>query len=294
MISGPQLPRTRAGLLELLAHHLGEMERGLEVVALGLELDPSCTVDVLAKDAAGGPVLAFAVDQDSEAELPSTVLATRAWLATGRAALARACPAEGLDWERDPRLVALALDLQCGTLQVLAELPKGAVEVYRVLPFRVGGQVVVSIQSLLGEGAMQAENTLRVPTGVTNPEARSLGSRYLDLVGRLDPEIRVEGDRYFRVLRYGGQTLAELGLRDGHLQVKVPADEGVAEMELQTRQDCTVAVDRTARRFLECEAPTPGQTGSSAMEPLQRSIEDAQRLSDDEVVSLGASIDDDG
>ncbi len=313
MISGPVFPRTRDGLLDLLERQADCIERGLVVVDRDLEFDGGA-IEALAKDAGGRPVFVLFIDPQAPADIGARVLAARAWLAVGLPLLARARPRTGLDYGQPPRLIALGFDLSTSALQQLAELPAGAIEVLQLRPFRIGGEVLVGVQALLGVTGLAPDEGFHVPSGITAPAARALAARYLDLMQRLEPKLEVGGDRYSRSFRCGGAPLADLSLHDGVLRVCVGAG-GPGEVEvlqLATRADCARAVDRIARGYLrravadaapsgewgrapDGEAATPEPIAARlSLEPLRRSTVAARQLTEEEYTILGEPVEEDG
>lgn len=303
MISGPVLPKTHAGLGELIECHLESVESGLRLLQRDLEFDSGWSVEALAHDAARRPVFLFTVDEGTAVELPTRLLAVRAWIATAGPLLARFLPADGVDYDLEPRLVVLGFEIPQSLTRALSDL-RGPVEVYQVRSVRIAGETRVGAIPLLGAGVIGSEDSLCPPSGVRD-SARTMSVRFLEVVERLDPSMRVLGDRYSRRFWVGGRLLAELYLRGGALQVNVPERYVGA---LRSRSDCDAALDHVMRRFLEiqsvdgaADAPAVGVEDRREMPSVDRSVSlerlrevvDSSQLSSEEYSVLGDSGSDD-
>ena len=301
MISGPVLPKTRVGLQEFVESYLDTIEFGLTIVERDLELEAGLSIEVLARDAAGRPVLVFAVDPDSWRAVPTRVLAARAWVAAGAQLLARFVPSEGIDYDLPPRLVVVGFELSADLLQLLADV-RGEVEVYQAQSLRVGGRQCVGVVPRAGAGVTGLENSYQPPSGVAD-QARTLSVRFLDVVRRLDSSLQVIGDRYSRRFSLAGSLLAELYLERGVMCVRLP---GMSPLLLRSKADCNVALDHLMRRYLDLNGvggsaadvsidtpPHPRELrDSGTLQRLRESI-DASQLSSEEYSVLGDSGSDD-
>lgn len=306
MISGPVFPRNGEGLSELVDSHLDEIEHGMVLVERDLEFSPDCRVDALAKDAAGRPVFLFFAQQDAEALLPGRILTASAWLVSGMPLLRSFVTHDGLEYGEAPRMIVLGFDLHASVLQQLGQLREVGVEVYQYCSVRVSGSERGGVFPVLGACALGEDGPRQLPDGVRDPQARTLGGRFLDLMRRLDPDVQVTGDRYSRTFSYGTDVLAELSLRDGHLCVRVPE---VPESDLRTQEDGQAIAEAVTRRFLALDgmnSPEPDPKRTLATSSVVRSagrpdlslerlrdVADSAQLSPEEYSVLGESGPDD-
>jgi hypothetical protein len=314
MISGPLCPRNREGLRELMELHLAEVERGLLIVEVDVELESGCSIDGLAMDAAGRPVLLFAADGEGADELPAHVLAARAWLSgSGSALLARFVSRDGLDWALAPRFVVLAFEMRPLLQAQLADLSHLGVEVYQVRSFRLGGRQLIGAVPLTAVAPAPHSEPFACTRalGGSPDSATDAALRFLDLMQRLDTAIEVRNDGDTRRLCVAGCRLAELAVVDGVPTVHVPAGAGhaangaapVAPMAFELRCDSDVrdAVDRTIARYLTIlharaadDAPRVADEVPARSEPrsplerLRRACADS-RITPEEYSVLGES-----
>jgi hypothetical protein len=295
MISGPVLTRTREDLRGVTRRYLDRIERGLRVVQDDLVFDDACRVDALARDAQGSPVLLFLVLPEEDRDLPARVLDAASWVAANPRLLAQALPLRGVDYARPPRVLVVGFDLPEPLLARLGALRLASLDVFRVQWFLAGGETKVGVVPLIGAAARGDDEGFRVPTGLEEPQHRSLCTRLLDLLQRIDPQIAVRGDRFSRRFSIGGRPLAELWSGGDELRLGIGDEQsdGREELALATWDDCEAAADRVMRRYLECCKAAPDVGSAEASPPsfagIRSSVARAQ-LSREEYAVLGESL----
>lgn len=292
MISGPIPARTREGLRDVTRRHLEAAERGLVLVQDDLLFEGSCRVDALARDAHGTPVLLFLVMPEEDRDVPARVLDAQAWMIANPRLLAQALPLRGVHYDRPPRVVVVGFEIPEALLARLQALRLASLDVYQVSWFSAGGELNVGMVPIVGTAMSGDEDGFRVPTGIEDPRQRSLCSRFLDLLQRLDPGLEVFGDRFSRRFSLAGRTLGELRQVDGGLQFEVPRQHGPAAVfALADWGDCEAAADSAMRRYLACstEVAVPAdEVGALSFSTIRRSVAQAQ-LSREEYSALGGS-----
>lgn len=291
MISGPILTRTRDGLRNVLRQHLEGAERGLVVVQDDLLFEGGCRVDALARDAHGTPVLLFLVMPEEDRDLAGRVLDAQAWMTANPRLLAQALPLRGVRYDQAPRVVVVGFEIPEALLGRLATLRLPSLDVYQVSWFSAGGELKVGMVPLVGAALAGEQDGFRVPAGIDDPRQRSLCSRFLDLLQRLDPGLEVFGDRFSRRFSLAGRAVGELRQVDGRLQFEVPrGDQAAAVFELSSWSDCEGAADAAMRRYLACSVPTSEPVddlvGPPSFSSIRRSVAQVQ-LSREEYSALG-------
>jgi len=303
MISGPTIPRTPDGVRGLIHRHLGVAEHGLALVVEDLELGEGCTVDALARDAAGAPMLVFGSIPAEARNLPARVLGAYTWFQSHGRFLVREYTKQGLDPQARVRLLVLGLDFLADTLRDLESLALAELQVHQFCSFSVGGELRVGATRLLGgEGRERGEaddpsTMFQVPSGVPPGPAADRCACFLDLVRRMDPRLTACGDRFSRQFHLGGRHLAELAVADGTPRVRL----GDGEHALDTMEDCLTVVDRLVRQLLTAEVPPqkgphPGPAGPVdrlqgldegrfSLEPIRQTVA-AATISPDEYSAL--------
>ena len=302
MISGPVIPRTREGLWGQILSRPELLEHGLQLVAQDLSLHEACTVDGVARDASGRAVLLFAVVGGEAVGLPVKVLEAHSFLQRNGRVLARALPESGIRFADAWRIAVVSMGLSEACLRQISGLGLERVEVYEVEPFTLDGEARLVVRPVLGHRARGGEDGLHVPSGLLEPAARELAARFLQLLGRMDPKIRVDGDRFSRRLTVGTARLADLWVDEDRIFVRV----GEETAELHGEEDHLEIVDLVLRRYLELLAArqrgrsvqTVGnvarnvgvgvEEGGLSLEPLRRSVAET-RISREEFSALGDS-----
>ena len=305
MIRGPVLPQAREGLWSLVSVRLDQIERGLTLVMESFD----CTggqlgvVEGLARDAAGGPVLVV-LALDGDALLVPRVLAAADFLQRVGDALVEAVPEAQLTVGARGRVLAIGTDVSHAAIEALRRLPVAGLQVCRLEPFRVAGSERFAVRHLaIGAPAAVAPESEPVADLDLPGELAGLWSSCRDLCARIDPAVRLVGDRYSRRILWRGALLGEVCYASGGLQAKV--GDGAA-MSLRVVNDVRNFVDQLLRRYarmagLHGENPnntvcvTPEATRSaSANRMVQRGGSEglraavaAAKLSSEEYSALG-------
>ena len=255
MISGPVFPRNQNGLRELMKRHLGEIERGLDLVEQDLELEAGFVIDALGCDAANRPVFLFAVDRDGERDAPMRVLSTRGWLNANTPLLRRLLPDSGIDFEQTPRFVVVTFEVSDALAKQVRDCAPGC-EIYEIQCVRIGGRARVGAMPRLGAASPDVEDSFALPSGVERAVDRTVCVRFMDLLKRIEPDLDIRGDRYSRHFRFAGESLAELEVQGAGVVVRAVVDrEGATrEIPLTSVDDCVEAVDCVMRHYLTVAA----------------------------------------
>lgn len=245
MIRGPVLTLSRDGLWRLVRQRTGLLERGLRIVAEQLELGAGdvAPVDGLARDAAGNPVLLF-VAEERDATLPARVLSAHAFWQRNHKGLARALPEADLQDASRCRLCVVGPQLGDEVAQALRRLQLADLEIAEVDVFRVAGQDRVVVHWALGHDSDRAGDPA-VPV-----RERDLLAAFDQFVHRLDPAIRVDGDRFSRRAAFDGHVLGECWFEAGAVHVTA---NGGAPQRIDRLADLRQVVDALARRYLQLQ-----------------------------------------
>jgi hypothetical protein len=269
MISGPVIPWTREGLWGQILKNPDLLEQGLGIVAHDLQLRDNCTVDGVARDAGGRAVLLLAAIGTENPGIPVSVLEAHAFMERNAAVLARVLPDSGIRFTDGWRVVVVGLDLPPACLERISALGLERVEVLEIEPFSLDGKARIVVRPVLGHRANGGEDGLHVPTGLIDPERRSLCASFLQRLRRMDSNLRVEGDRFSRRLTTGGAALAELRVEGNRVFVQV----GQESLELVGDEECLEIVDLVLRRYLGLLAtPAPGNPAREVVEPAASGV----------------------
>ncbi len=141
-------PGSAAELREQVREQLGQLDRGLRVVAEDV-MGVASPIDLLALDSRGGAVaLVIARNRDEEAALLTRSLAHRAWLATRLRDWAKLAPELGAAEDEPVRAILLAPEFGEETRAAARALGAGIVELVRYVPLRVGGRAGLLLEPL--------------------------------------------------------------------------------------------------------------------------------------------------
>ena len=248
MIRGPILPQLRESLWTLVSTRLDLVERGLELVLEGLDCSGGQLglVEGLARDASGAPVLVvLAVDGD--ALLTARVLAAADFLQRLGDALVAAVPEARLCPGAAGRVLVVGTEAASASLDSLGRLPVPSLQVCRLEPFRIAGGERFAVR-WLPSAQVSANAVAAAPPFVVPADQRDLWKSVQELCNRIDPAVRVDGDRYWRRISWQGRLLAEVRLVDGVLRAEVG---GAAPSELSIASDVRSFGDLLLRRFVE-------------------------------------------
>jgi len=298
MIRGPIVPLSREGLWRLVQQRPELLERGLRVVAESLELGGAGAglVDGLMRDASGAAVLVFATDE-RDAGLPARVLAALAFWRRNAAAMPRALPEGDLRNIGSCRLVIVGTALPADVLATLERLQLQELEIVEVESFKVGGSERLALRSVRGRLAVASGAPIDEAIGAP---ALELMRAFVALVGKLDPRIRVDGDRFSRRASIDGQPLGECWFAEDRVHVAV---DGESPSVVQGDADLRRLGDRIVRRYLAAigqpvatvRQVTAARDGDAAdarggFDSLRASMS-AARLTPDECMALGEGED---
>jgi hypothetical protein len=250
MICGPPQAGGREGLLHLLRNRAGTIEHGLRL--LQEDLDCGAGVDGICRDALGRAVLVLLADGD--AGLPACVLQAHAFWTRNAQALERALPELGIAFAPF-RILVLGHMFDRLMLEALDRLRVPELSVCELEPFRIGGQDHVAVRMLLG-GSVSPELD-----NSADPALRARWSELLSLLARLDPAVRVVGDRYARRAALRGRNLCEFWCADGQLVGVVP---GTAPRPLRGPSELRAFGDAVLRRYLELGAGSQMEMNAGA------------------------------
>lgn len=285
MIRGPILPQTRDGLWRLVASHLEVLERGLSLVVEDLDCSGGQlgAVDGLARDASGAPVLLM-VAIESDPLLPARVLSALEFLERVGDALGTAVPEAGFAVGAAGRVVVVGAGTSPLPSRLLRHLPTGVVEWCRLEPFRIGGTERFAVRWVAIGNAEGVANGNAEAAGAGPGNQGGAGSsvalgepwqRIAQACTRLDPAVRIDGDRFWRRVTWQGRVLAEVVARDGGLAGSV---HGHAERPIVTQADVREFIDQIVRRFAALAGlgdTGRGDGGGGPVAPIGRTREEA-------------------
>lgn len=294
MIRGPVLPLVREGLWRIVQQHPEWFEHGLKLVVEGLDLgsDGLGRVDGLMRDARGGPVLVFTTDPNDSA-LPARIVAAHGFWARNAAGMSRALPEAALRCGQRCRLLVIGTGLSTAVDEALRRLQLAELEVVEVDRFQVGGQDRLVLRPVHG----QPGGSGPPPIDATVAEQeRAVFAAFDAFVQKIDPKIRVDGDRFSRRASLEGRALGECWFADDRVLGLVT---GQPPQPLESDDDLRALVDRIARRYLAIlagPAGKPAVPAPAAVPPragglasLRASVHAAARLSDEEFHALGTA-----
>jgi hypothetical protein len=238
MICGPA-QSGRDALIQLLRNRAGMVEHGLRLMQEELDCGHGSSVDGICRDALGRAVLVLL--EDPESSLPGRVLQAHGFWTRNADALERALPELGIAFTPF-RILVLGQRFDRVALEALERLRLPELSVCELEPFRIGGQDRIAVRLLVG-GSVSPE----LDAGA-EPGLRARWSELLALLARLDPAVRVLGDRYSRRAALRGRNLCEFWCADGQLVGVVP---GTAPRALPGAAEVRTFGDAVLRRYLE-------------------------------------------
>lgn len=307
MISGPTLPGTRDAVWQLVRNRVDRLERGLRLAVDDLEVAPGAVIDGLCRDADGQPVAVLSASASDGDAFAGQVLTVQRFLREAAQGLAGLLPDCRVRFTGNARVMVVGTEPSAVLRDVLVPMAADGVELFRLHSVRVGGELRWMVQPLLGpqaEGGGSAGNAVAkaqvgghrigagdpgdpehglqvVPEGVVDQGLRSVCHAFLRVAARLDPGVTVRGDRFSRIVEYGGERLAELQYVDRRVLVLLP---GGVRVELLTQDDALAAADGMIRFFLattgawgdEVEAPAGDGCVEAPSEPVAGGALDPQ------------------
>ncbi len=269
MIRGSVLPLQRDGLWRLVRQRTGLFERGLRIVAEQIEFGASGlpAVDGLLRDAGGAPVLVFATD-DRDATLAARVLAAHSFWQRNSSGMARALPEADLRDGSSCRLLVVGVGIRSENLAALSRLQIPELQVVEVDTFRVSGQDRIVIRTLHGSSVGAGGPEL---DGALGDSGRRVFAAFEQFLQRLDPKIRVEGDRFSRRASLDGHLLADLWYADDAVHALVC---GGVNRRIDADADLREVCDQLARRYLQVHGPAPAGCDTTADARIAEPSED--------------------
>jgi hypothetical protein len=271
MIRGPVLPQMREGLWALVAGHLDAIETGLSLVLEDLDCSGGHlgTVEGLARDASGAPVLLM-LAIDGDVLLSARVLSASEFLSRVGGSLAHAVPEGNFAPGTLGRVLVIGTEAAAASIEALRRLPLPSVGLCRLEPFRVAGAERFAV-SWLTSGPVPAEKATPVSVEFAVPENHRADWRTIEqLCGRLDPAVRIDGDRFLRRITWHGRLLGEVCSADGGL--RGCGADGIGHSLLSPR-DVREFGDRLVRRYADL-AGLAFEGASPACAPAARSREE--------------------
>jgi hypothetical protein len=295
MICGPTLVNGREGLRQLLRERAGMIEHGLRLLQEDLDCGQGRAIDGVGRDAVGRAVLVLVGDA-GDCGLPARVLQAQAFCLRNAEALERALPELGIAFVPF-RILVIGQAFDRFVLDALEGLRVPELTVCELEPFRIGGQDKIAVRMLCG-GTASGELDAGAEAGL-----RARWSELLSLLTRLDPAVRVVGDRFARRAALRGRNLCEFWCADGQLFGVVP---GAAPRPLRGSVDLRAFGDAVLRRYLELNehpmesgngparsGPVPAENRGSGPELRSRTLDalrqslQATRLTHEEYSALG-------
>lgn len=296
MISGPTHPMNRDGLWHLVCERPDLFERGLRVVHAGFDAGGAeiGVADGLARDAAGSPCLLLIVER-GDPVLLARVLAAHAFLSRNAAALARAVPEAEFEPSGRFRVLLVGAEIPAPLSRDLERLQLTNIRACQVETFRLGGQERVVVRAIW-PAAEQVPDLDPAVAAAVREQWETLHA----LLHKLDPALRLDGDRFSRRALWHGRLLCDFWFADDRLLAQVP---GGSARTLVARSDVQGFADQVMRRFVamlserDAAAVSGGRPGSvpepgpAAVElptlEAVRSAFGASRLTREEYSALG-------
>ncbi len=300
MIRGPVLPHMREALWALVSVRLDVIERGLVLVAEGIDCSAGHAgpVDGLARDANGAPVLLL-VATDNDGLLPARTIAACDFLQRVGDAFGAAVPEGNFCAGRTGRVIVVSGDGGRVAIETLRRLPLSGLEACRLEAFRIGGAERFAVRWLRAGNAGAAEDV--APAFEVPAACRSAWDALEAVARRIDPAVAVDGGRFSRRITWRGRLLGEVVAVDGELRAL--GSDGVAR-GLTGDRDVRSFADSLVRRHAQftglapIAAPREAQgTGSTdrlrpqRVETLRESLQ-AMRISTEERTALATGIGD--
>lgn len=257
MISGPTNPHPRTILQALLesgseAGATPTIESGLRLLERDVRVGEDLRVDFLARDAVGTPVLLVAVDADDESWAPLQLADLQLWFQENAYLLEQAVSdreaTQGLTWTDGFRIIVVALDVPPRFYRRLELLRGIDLDVYELRSVFVRGETRWFLRGVAPWVSIEEASLATVPTGLADPELSELAGRLLERATSLDSGIEIRGDRYERELRFQGQSLLSLEVRNDGLRARLPHSGDV--LCVRTQGDVERVLDSCLRAIL--------------------------------------------
>lgn len=305
MIRGPVLPQAREALWALVAGRLENIERGLLLVAEGVDCSGGQfgLVEGLARDANGGPVLVL-VAVDGDPLLPARALTAAEFLARVGDSLGPAVAEASFCAGRLGRVFVIGGAAGDASLDLLRRLAFPNVHLCRLEAFRIDGSERFAARWIHEASDRAAPNEVGVAFDVPAAWQRTWEG-IQRVCGRVDPTVRIDGGRFVRRITWRGRLLGEVLAAEGELR---GLDHEGRERPLGGDRDVRAFGDALLRRYAQVAGidlsrgqpgPVPiARTRSAGREPgpvigeSLRETLNASRVSPEESSALGAATTD--
>lgn len=310
MIRAPVLPHSREALWALVAVRLEVVERGLVLVAEGVDCSDGHygAVEGLARDASGAPVLVL-VAVDNDPLLPARVVAACEFLVRVGDSLVNAVPEANFCGGRSGRVFVVGGAAAAASMDLMRRLALPGLQICRLESFRIGGAERLAVRWLTAGPAASVSAPATVEPAVefdVPPGQRGEWETIRSVCERIDPTVRIDGDRFLRRVTWHGRLLGEVVTSEGELRA---LDHEGGEHDLRGCGGVRRFADTLLRRYAEVAglqiggagpattAPTrtraPGAVanGRGSRGPQGESLRDAlnaSRVSQEEFSALGA------
>lgn len=264
MMRAAVLPQSRERLWGVVASRLDVIESGLELVLEGFDCSRGQhgLLDGLARDCTGAPVLiALAVSGDVML-VPRIVSATEFLERVGDG-LATAVPEGSFCSGATPRVLVITTEVVGSNIPMLLRLGLPALEVCRLEPFRLAGSERFAVRWIESVPAINASAAC-APVGDVPVSNQVIGNeQFVDslsgdqgdyweaiarLCERLDPGVRIDGDRFRRRITWHGRSLGQALNVEGALRA-IAADG--SEHAILSKADVRAFGDLLVRQYAE-------------------------------------------
>jgi hypothetical protein len=254
MMRSPIVLGARDAFWQQIVGKLDGIEHGLRLVLESLDCSQGQfgVVDGLLRDAAGAPVLLL-LAADGDPLLVARTMAAVDFLHRLGDALGAAVPEGQFTVGARGRVLVLATD--AAHLRPIARLALPSLHLCQLEAFRLAGQERFAVRWLAGGvDAADAVSPAPLPAAPATDEAfavpaarQPLWRALQDVAQRVDPNVRLDGDRYWRRLTWQGRLLGEFHALDGALLAKV--GDGTWR-DVALANDVRSVADALLRRFL--------------------------------------------
>lgn len=257
MISGPIAPHPRMILHALLEsgsqrNAAPTIESGLSLIERDVRVGDDLRVDFLARDAVGTPVLILAFDEEDEAWAPLHIADLQLWFSENAYLLEQAVSDRdtslGLSWAEGFRILVVTHGVPQRFYRRLELLRGLDLDVYELRSVFVRGETRWLLRGIAPWVVDEEPFLATLPSGLADPELGELASRLLERATSLDEGVELRGDRYERDLRYGGQSLMSLEVRQDGIRARFPLSGEV--IALRSDVDVDRVLDRCLRIIL--------------------------------------------
>ena len=256
MIRGPVLPTMRDSLWSLVSTRLDRLESGLTLALESFECGDAAlgSVDGLARDAMGGPVLVMLAVQ-GDTLLASRALAASQFLQRVGASMAQAVPEASLADGVAGRLIVVGTEGSAALVEQVVALKLHGVLACTLEPFRVAGSERFAVRWMSDRATAAADVTCSQEAATVRDDfvvpdgRRELWSELRQLSVSIDPAVKFAGDRFSRQVIWNGHLLGTVRTTQGTLVGY--AATGVVT-DLHDSRDVRRFGDQMLRTFATC------------------------------------------